>query len=266
MQNQIQEFQNEEFGKVEVLLIAGKPYFPATESAKILGYKNPHDAISRHCKGDGVVKHEGVSIATNQHGVSTNQTVEKAYISEGNLYRLIIRSKLPAAVRFESFVCDEILPSIRQCSAYITADTLEQMRDSREYTREFLDHLSAEHAKNGMLMDYVGKLQPKAQYYDAILQSTHAMSVSVIAKDYGMSAFAFNKLLHELGVQYKTGGTWLLYKEHVNKGYTISKTYLADGKKVFVHTCWTQAGRHFLYDLLAWYNIYPNVGAYDEAA
>jgi len=93
--------------------------------------------------GAGVVKHEGGSIATNQHGVSAKQTVEKTYISEGNLYHLIIRSKLPAAVRFEAFVCDEILPSIRQHGAYISAETLEQMRGNSEFTEELLDRLSA---------------------------------------------------------------------------------------------------------------------------
>jgi len=259
MQNQVQVFQDEEFGKIEVIMFKGKPYFPATDCAKLLGYKNPRKAVRDHCRADGVTKRDGVTTTTNQYGTSTNQAVEKTYINEGNLYRLIIRSKLPAAIRFETLVFEEILPSIRQHGAYLSANTLEQMRGNSEFTEELLDRLSAEHAKNGALMDYVDKLQPKAQYYDVILQSPHAMPVSIIAKDYGMSAFAFNKLLHELGVQYKVGGTWLLYKEHVNKGYTVSKTYLVDGKKVFVHTCWSQAGRRFLYDLLAWYDIYPSV-------
>jgi len=93
MNNQIQVFQNEEFGKIEVLMIGGKPHFPATECAKILGYKNTKDAILRHCKG--VVKHDLPSAS----GIQSYN-----FIPEGDLYRLIIRSKLPAAVCFEAWV------------------------------------------------------------------------------------------------------------------------------------------------------------------
>ena len=103
MNGTIQQFHNVEFGAIEILLIDGKPYFPATECAQTLGYANTKDAILRHCKG--VVKHD---LLTNG-GV---QTVN--FIPEGDLYRLIIRSKLPAAERFEKWVFDEVLPSIRK--------------------------------------------------------------------------------------------------------------------------------------------------------
>jgi prophage antirepressor-like protein len=102
-ENHIQQFHNNEFGSIEVILIDDKPYFPATECAKILGYKNPRDAIIKHCIKDGVAKRDGVSTTTNQYGISTEQQVVKTYINEGNLYRLIIRSKLPAAERFEKW-------------------------------------------------------------------------------------------------------------------------------------------------------------------
>ncbi|MCL1859239.1 MAG: hypothetical protein FWF92_08395 [Oscillospiraceae bacterium] len=85
MDNQIKIFKNEDFGELEILLIDNAPYFPATDSTKMLGYKNPHDAISTHCRKEGVVKREGVSFTVNQHGTKTEQVVEKTYISEGNL-------------------------------------------------------------------------------------------------------------------------------------------------------------------------------------
>jgi len=97
MTNNLQVFKNTEFGELGVLIIDGKEYFPASECARILGYSNPRDAILRHCKPEGVVKHDGVSLTSNQYGILTEQVVEKTYITEGNLYRLIIRSKLPAA-------------------------------------------------------------------------------------------------------------------------------------------------------------------------
>ncbi|HRY14115.1 MAG TPA: phage antirepressor KilAC domain-containing protein, partial [Syntrophomonadaceae bacterium] len=73
---------------------------------------------------------------------------------------------------------------------------------------------------------------------------------SKIAKDYGMSGKAFNKLLHELGVQYKMGDTWLLYQQYADQGYTQSRTHAIDAEKSRMHTYWTQKGRLFLYDLL----------------
>jgi len=254
MQNQIQVFQNEEFGEIEVLMIDGKPFFPAKECAIVLGYTKPENAVARHCKGSlkrGVLTKGGKQ--------------EKTFIPEGDLYRLIIRSRLPAAVRFEAFVCDEILPSIRQHGAYIDPELLEKMQESLEFAEDLLECLATAHAKNSALVDYTDQLFPKAAYHDAVLQSPQGMPISVIARDYDLSAFAFNILLHELGVQYKIGGTWLLYKKHCNKGYTVSKTYQL-GDEVTVHTQWTQAGRRFIYDLLAWHGIYPNTETIIEMA
>lgn len=101
------------------MLIDGKEYFPAIQCAKILGYSNPRDAIIKHCKAEGVVKRDGVSYTTNQHGVTTQQITEIKYISEGNLYRLIVSSKLPKAEEFERWVFDEVLPQIRHNGGYV---------------------------------------------------------------------------------------------------------------------------------------------------
>jgi len=256
--NQIQQFHSEEFGSIGVLLIGSKPYFPATECAKVLGYKNPRDAISRHCKVDGVVKHDGVSFTTNQHGFSTQQTVERTYINEGNLYRLIIRSKLPSAERFESFVFDTVLPNIRKFGAFIEQGTLEEMVANPEFTAALLEQLQKERKINA-------ELAPKASYYDRILQCKNAVPVSLIAKDYGMSAAAFNRLLHDFGIQYKISGTWLLYQEYAGKGYTQTKTYHYGESAAAMHTCWTQRGRLFLYDFLLNEGIEPLAALLDAA-
>ena len=111
-------FNNRQFGVLEVVLIDGKEFFPATEVAKMLGYANPHDAISKHCRADGVAFREGVSETVNQYGTVTYQKVQKKYINEGNLYRLITHSKLPAAEKFESWVFDEVIPDIRRTGVY----------------------------------------------------------------------------------------------------------------------------------------------------
>jgi len=254
----MQVFENKEFGKIEVFMVDGSPYFPAVECAKILGYKNPHDAVLKHCGGDGLAKREVID--------SLGRTQEMKYISEGNLYRLIIRSKLPAAVRFEAWVCDIVLPSIRKHGAYITDDTLRRMREDSAFAEELLKRLNDERAKNESLLNFIDKQAPKVRYCDAILQCAGPVQVSVIAKDYGMTAVAFNKLLHKLGVQYKVGGTWLLYKDFVGKGFTVTKTYSIDGIVASVHTCWTQKGRAWLYDVLGMFNILPEAEKIIEAA
>ena len=247
--NQIQIFENAEFGRVEVLMIDDKPYFPATECAIMLGYTKPHNAIERHCRYS---LKRGVP-----HPQSPDKTIEKIFIPEGDLYRLIIRSKLPAAVRFEAWVCDEVLPTIRKHGAYMTEEALKRARDSYEYAEELFNELAEERTKNFALRAYTEQMGPKARFYDVVLQSDEPVQVSIIAKDYGMTAAAFNILLHELGVQYKVGQTWLLYIGYDNSGLTITKTYLIDGKIASIHTCWTQRGRVFLYKLLKRHGILP---------
>lgn len=107
----------------------------------------------------------------------------------------------------------------------------------------------------------LGELKPKADYCDLILQSKSLVTISQIAKDYGMSGKAMNKLLHDLGVQYKQANQWLLYSKYQNSGYTHSRTIditrsngLSD---VRMHTEWTQKGRLFLYELLKRNDVIP---------
>ena len=257
MTNNLQVFKNTEFGELGVLVIDGKEYFPASECARILGYSNPRDAILRHCKSAGVVKHDGVSLTTNQYGISTEQMVEKTYITEGNLYRLIIRSKLPAAERFERWIFDEVLPTIRKHGLYATEKVLDEILADPDYGIRLFSELKAERQRrktleleNAQHKQIIGELRPKASYYDLILQNKSLVPISKIAKDYGMSGKAFNKLLHELGVQYKMGDTWLLYQQYADQGYTQSRTHAIDAEKSRMHTYWTQKGRLFLYDLL----------------
>jgi anti-repressor protein len=103
----------------------------------------------------------------------------------------------------------------------------------------------------------IAELQPKASYYDLILQNKNTVPITQIAKDYGMSGRKFNELLHELGVQYKFRKTWLLYQQYAECGYTQSRTYAIDESRSVMHTYWTQKGRLFLYDLLKNEGILP---------
>lgn len=149
---EMQVFKNSEFGELGVLEIDGKPYFPATACAKILGYVNPRDAIKRHCKIEGVVKRDAwVQTGTKSDGTPAMRQNSTNYIDEGNLYRLIVNSKLPAAERFETWVFDEVLPTIRRKGAYVpnlneaisktaTAVVMEVMRQLIPIIKDALDH------------------------------------------------------------------------------------------------------------------------------
>ncbi len=108
MNNELKIFESEEFGKVRTLIINEKPYFCASDIAKSLGYSNANDAISRHCRA--IVKHD-TPISGKIQAIN--------FIPEGDVYRLIMKSKLPTAEKFESWVMDEILPTIRRTGGYV---------------------------------------------------------------------------------------------------------------------------------------------------
>ena len=108
----------------------------------------------------------------------------------------------------------------------------------------------------------IGELKPKADYTDKILQSKSLVPITAIAKDYGMSWQALNKILHGLKIIYRIGNQWLLYSKYQACGYTSSETVqieTSEGPKVVLNTKWTQKGRLFLYEMLKKQNIIPMI-------
>lgn len=200
--NELKVFKNSEFGELKIMVIDGKEYFPATECAKMLGYSNPHDAIKRHCKG--VVKREGVYSTTNQHGVTTEQAVEANYIPEGDLYRLIIKSNLPSAEKFERWVFDEVLPSIRKTGGYIAGE--EQMTDD-ELMAKALEvaqrKLTEREARIAQLTKDNQKMLPKAEYFDDLVERNLLTSFRTTAKEFRIGERVFINFLKEKGFLYR---------------------------------------------------------------
>lgn len=117
--------------------------------------------------------------------------------------------------------------------------------------------------ENKVQEQQIAELKPKASYYDLVLQCKDLLSMTEIAKDYGMSAKGMNKLLHDLGIQYKQSGIWFLYSKYQSNGYTQTKTQnysKPDGSQgVTTHTYWTQKGRLFLYELLKANELLPMI-------
>lgn len=121
------------------------------------------------------------------------------------------------------------------------------------------------HLETSVQKQQIAELQPKASYYDLVLQNKSLLSVSKIAKDFGKSAVWLNRFLHDLGVQYKQGDIWLLYAKYQDKGYTQTHTHIIDSENSRVSTKWTQKGRLFIYDLLKNNGILPLIERVDVA-
>lgn len=157
-----------------------------------------------------------------------------------------------------------MLPSIRKHGLY----AVDELLDNPDILIKALEELKAERAKNNQLTEtisiqgqQISEMQPKASYYDIVLNCKDVVAISVIAKDYGRSARWLNKDLHENGIQFKQGKIWLLYQEHAQFGYTATLTHTFQDSNGYdrssVHTYWTQKGHLFIYELLKDNGILP---------
>lgn len=187
-------------------------------------------------------------------------------VNESGLYNVILRSDKPEAKQFKRWVTHEVLPAIRRHGMYAVDDLL----NNPDLAIKTFTKLKEEREKNKILQienaqqkQIIGELKPRADYTDRILSNPGLVTITQIAKDYGMSGKALNKLLADLGVQYKQSGQWLLYAKYHDAGYTHSKTInitRSDGRNdVVMETKWTQKGRLFIYELLKDKGIFPNI-------
>jgi len=141
-------FTNDVFGEILVILKDNKEYFDANSVASLLGYSNPRDAIIRHCKEEGVILHEvGVTSKTRNGENLKTQMYKKKFIDEGNLYRLIMKSKLKTACKFERWVCDEVIPSIRNHGAYIEENIVDELLENPDLIISLAQKLKNERLK-----------------------------------------------------------------------------------------------------------------------
>ena len=249
--NELRIFENPQFGEVRTLEEGGQVLFCGKDVCTALGYKDTTNAMKQDCHGV-VKRHLTDSLGREQ---------ETNFIPEGDRYRLAARSELPGAAAFESWIFDDVLPSIRRNGLYATEKTTAQLLEDPDFLIQTLQTLKEEREQrrhlekcSRILEQRVSEYEPKARYVDEILKCPGCVLISQIAEDYGMSAKALNKLLHEEGVQYNMGGQWLLYKEHQNKGLTRSETVRitrSDGRPdTVIHTKWTQKGRLYINQIL----------------
>lgn len=195
--NQLQIFNSPEFGQVRTLEISNKPYFVASDIAKALGYRNIQDAILRHCRW--VVKHDV------PHPQSKDKTIEVNVIPEGDIYRLVSHSELPSAEKFETWVFDEVLPTIRKHGMYATNELL----DNPDLLIQVATALKEERAKTKELQTEVNRMKPKEIFADAVATSHTSILIGDLAK-----------ILKQNGVDI---GANRLFEWMRNKGFLIKR-------------------------------------------
>lgn len=250
---------------VRTVTINDEPYFVGKDVAEILGYSNSKDALAKHVDAEDKQVIQRSQNATLENIPNRGLTI----INESGLYSLILSSKLPQAKEFKRWVTSEVLPAIRKHGGYLTDSKIQEALQDPDTIIKLATQLKEERAKVGRLQIELEEAQKQARYLDLIIESKGAVRVSQIAADYGMSAKQFNKNLHELGIQHKVNGQWILYKKHMGKNYTDSATFDYQDKhgqnQVNMTTTWTQKGRLFLYELLKDNGILPLIERDDVA-
>jgi len=196
--NKLQTFHHPQFGKVELVVIDGKEWFGATQAALALGYANPHDAISKHCRQEGVAFRE----------VLTNGGVQQMkFIDEGNLYRLIVKSRLPEAEKFERYVFEEILPTIRKHGAYMTPEVIEKTLTDPDFIINLATRLKEANEEKARLQAKIEADKPKVLFAESLQISKDSILVADLAK-----------LLRQNGIQV---GEMRLFRWLRENGYLI---------------------------------------------
>lgn len=171
MTNELEIFKNEEFGEIRTLFINGKPYFCANDVAKSLGYAKPNNAVLTHCR------------ATLKQGIPISGKIQDVnFIPEGDVYRLIMKSKLPSAEKFESWVVDEVLPSIRKHGAYMTNEVIERTLTDPDYLIQLATALKEERQARKLAEEKIEQQKPLVDFANQVSDSTDLIDMKTMAK------------------------------------------------------------------------------------
>lgn len=217
-ENPFRIFENEKFGELEIFMEEGIIWIEASKSAEILGYKNPRKVIKDHCLQERV---------TIRSSLTNGGKQEKKFITEGNLYRLIARLKLPSAVEFEKWIFETVIPSIRKYGYY--SNEVPKISREDELMLKVMKSRSEEELLSNMAiynLEVVIPLQKelevarsKAETYDEFLDADGTITSTTLAINFGLqSARLFNELMHRHGVIAKVGKSWRPARKYINTG------------------------------------------------
>lgn len=245
----LQIFNNDRFGQVRIIPVDGELMFVAKDVCDCLEITKHRDAISR------LDSDERGSVKLDTPGGKQ----DIAAINEYGLYSLVLSSRKPEAKDFKRWITHDVIPAIRKTGFYsmVIPQTLP------EALRAYADEVESHNATKAIVAQQeqqIAEFKPVKDYVDKILSSKSCLAITQIAADYGLSAQELNKILHEAGLQRKVGDQWILYKQHMAKGFTKSETFTfcrSDGRlDSKITTKWTQKGRLEIHSILTKLNIH----------
>jgi toxin-antitoxin system, toxin component, bro family len=245
----LQIFNNDRFGQVRIVPVDGELMFVAKDVCDCLEITKHRDAISR------LDSDERGSVKLDTPGGKQ----DIAAINEYGLYNLVLSSRKPEAKEFKRWITHDVIPAIRKTGSYsmVIPQTLP------EALRAYADEVESHNVTKAIVAQQeqqIAEFKPVKDYVDKILSSKSCLAITQIAADYGLSAQELNKILHEAGLQRKVGDQWILYKQHMAKGFTKSETFTfcrSDGRlDSKITTKWTQKGRLEIHSILTKLNIH----------
>lgn len=242
----------------------GTVYLNLEDVARGLGFTQMAASGNEVIRWERVQKYlSELIIPTSGDGItpSLEQDNLPEFIPESVFYRLAMKAKNEAAERFQALIAEEIIPTIRRTGGYVMDDALfaetympTASPAERELFRMTLAHVRKQNEQIAEMQNTITHLEPDAEYCKEVLQAEGLVSTAEIAKDFGFrSAQQLNRILSDLGIQYKVNGAWVLYRQYADLGLAQSKTFLYGKQKyarTFRHLYWTQKGVRFIYDLL----------------
>ena len=238
MNNEIQIFQNPEFGAIRTLSDKqGNPLFCLKDVCEVLELRTSK-VVQR--LGDDVLSKYPIfdKLGRRQQAV---------FVNEDGLYDTILESRKPQAKAFRKWVTSEVLPAIRKQGGYMMARADESdeviLARALQIMQATIERRDAE----------IAQLKPKAHYVEQVLDAVTCFTTSQIAKGMGMTAVALNRFLCEHGIQYRQSGQYLLYAHYARKGLATNRIYMYHDNYGDIHTSsrlvWTERGREFIYQL-----------------
>ena len=240
MENKSMLFENEEFGSIRTIQEGEIILFCGIDVAKALGYAKPRNALERHTKG-----------ALKRGSLTNGGVQELRFIPEGEVYRLIVGSKLPTAEAFERWLFDEVVPSIRKNGIYATENTLRMLMENPVLIYEMAQEMLRQRQRADGLSMEVELLRPKAEYFDQFVSPTDCTNIRNTAKELGVPERRFCKFLVEEKLLYRCpAGNLMPYNKHKNEGLFIVRDFYGKNGHFGAYTLITPMGKDHIRVLL----------------
>lgn len=249
--NKLQIFNHEQFGEIRTMMMPdGQVGFVGKDVAKVLGYKNPSNALVAHVDED-----DKTSYLIQVSG--SNYKANTTFINESGLYALVLSSKLPKAREFKHWVTSEVLPQIRKTGGYIPVtredDEKTILAKAVQILMRTVEVQKQELAEQDM---EIARIKPKAEYAEEVLLSPTCYTMTQVAKSLSMTVQQLQRSLRSNKIIYRSpSGCWMLYAPYLKKGYEAYRTKKGEnlfGEVLWTDTylVWTERGKEFITRML----------------